>query len=625
MRKFTKSTLHHFPWLAGFVALATAFLLFVSSCHKEEILFQSLAMDLFQDEMLSNTLNMHYTIADPKSFGIQDYEVVLPCYSYENVLAGQTQTQNLLGRLKSLDTDKLSGQAGFTHALLIDSLENSLALSNLSLYEEPLSPSSGMQSQLPILLAEYTFRSVQDIEDYLKLLDQTDEYFKALLTFEQEKAAAGLLMSSSSIKKVVEQCDTILSVEELNAEMHFLQTTFQERLQPLVESGRLSSEKARSYASLNNRLLRTVMQPAYEALGDGLLVLEDPDIPLRGLASKPQGATYYEHLLRSQTGSKRSVAEIKSMIAEHFDQEYITFSNILKKTPSLTKLPYDLLLTEQFPLQNATQMLAHLQARMSDDFPPLNGVNGEGGEDTLPVVSVKTVSESLENYCAPAFYLTPPLDDTSQNAIYINEKSTPSGLELYTTLAHEGYPGHMYQSIYHNRAVMEEKPNAISNVRELLWYGGYLEGWALYVEFISYDYAAQMYTDLGNEELAAAVQLTRHNRSLLLGLYSLLDIMIHYENADREQAAALLANFGITNELSVAAIYQYIVEEPSNYLKYYLGYLETLSLKEQAQKLWGGSYTDLEFHTFLLESGPADFPLLEETLKNWPLPQLTGE
>ncbi|MBR5247519.1 MAG: DUF885 domain-containing protein [Lachnospiraceae bacterium] len=625
MRNFTKSTPHRFPWLTGFVTVATTFLLFVSSCHKEEILFQSLAMDLFQDEMLSNTLNMHYTLADPESFGIQDYEVVLPCYSYENVLAGQTQTQNLLDRLKSLDVDKLSNQAGFTHALLIDSLENSLALSSLSLYEEPLSPSSGMQSQLPILLAEYTFRSVQDIEDYLKLLNQTDEYFEALLIFEQEKAAAGLLMSSSSIKKVVEQCDTILNAEELNAETHFLQTTFQERLQPLVENGQLSSEKAKSYTALNNRLLRTVMQPAYEALGDGLLVLEDPDIPLRGLASKPQGTTYYEHLLRSQTGSKRPVAEIKTMIAEHFDREYITFSNILTQTPSLVKLPYDILLTEQFPLQNATQMLAHLQTRMSDDFPPLNGANGESGESALPAVSVKTVSESLENYCAPAFYLTPPLDDTSQNAIYINKKSTPTGLELYTTLAHEGYPGHMYQSVYHNRAVMEAEPDAISNVRELLWYGGYLEGWALYVEFISYDYAAQMYTDRGNEELAAAVRLTRYNRSLLLGLYSLLDIMIHYENADREQTAALLANFGITNEVSVSAIYQYIVEEPTNYLKYYLGYLEILALKEQAQKLWGDAYTDLEFHTFLLESGPADFYLLEEALKNWPLPQLSGE
>ncbi len=619
MRNSNRSPMRRSLWLAGLAAIATAFLLFVSSCRKEELLFHSLATDLFQDEMLSNTLNMHYTLAYPRNFGIQDYEVVLPCYSYENVVSGQTQTEALLGRLKSLDADKLSGQAGFTHALLIDSLENSLALSSLALYEEPLSPSSGMQSQLPILLAEYTFRSVQDVEDYLELLDQTDEYFKALLTFEQEKAAAGLLMASSSIKKVVEQCDTILCKEELIAETHFLQTTFSERLQPLVAQGLLNDDKAQSYIAQNNRLLRTVMQPAYEALGDGLLVLEDPDIPLRGLAFKPDGATYYKYLLRSQTGSDRPVSEIKTMIVEHFDREYMIFNNILARTPSLLELPYDILLTEHFPLQNATQMLADLQSRVSDNFPTLTE------EDSTPAVSVKTVSKSLEDYCAPAFYLTPPLDDTSQNAIYINEKSTPAGLELYTTLAHEGYPGHMYQTVYHNRAVMQEKPNAVNNVRELLWYGGYLEGWALYVEFISYDYAAQMYTDRGNEELAAAVQLTRHNRNLLLGLYSLLDIMIHYENADRKQAAALLSGFGINNEATVSAIYQYIVEEPVNYLKYYLGYLEILSLKEQAQKLWGDAYNDYEFHTFLLQSGPADFSLLQETLKNWPSPHLTGD
>ncbi len=618
MRNSTGSPMRRSLWLAGLASIATAFLLFASSCRKEELLFHSLITDLFQEEMLSNTLNMHYTLAYPRNFGIQDYEVVLPCYSYENVLSGQTQTEALLGRLKSLDADKLSGQAGFTHALLIDSLENSLALSSLALYEEPLSPSSGMQSQLPILLAEYTFRSVQDVEDYLELLDQTDEYFKALLTFEQEKAAAGLLMASSSIKKVVEQCDTILCKEELMSETHFLQTTFAERLQPLVAQGLLTDEKAQSYIARNNRLLRTVMLPAYEALGDGLLVLEDPDIPLRGLASKPDGSTYYEYLLRSQTGSDRPVSEIKAMIAEHFDREYTVFNDILARTPGLLELPYDILLTEHFPLQNATQMLADLQSRMSDDFPAFTE------EDSIPAVSVKTVSKSLEDYCAPAFYLTPPLDDTSQNAIYINEKSTPAGLELYTTLAHEGYPGHMYQTVYHNMAVMQQKPNAVSNVRELLWYGGYLEGWALYVEFISYDYAAQMYKDRGNEELAAAVQLTGHNRSLLLGLYSLLDIMIHYENADREQAAALLSSFGITNEASVSAIYRYIVEEPANYLKYYLGYLEILSLKEQAKKLWGDAYTDYEFHSFLLESGPADFSLLQETLKNWPSPHLTG-
>ncbi len=615
MRFRSRLTLRQILPVTGFTALITAFLLFSASYRREERQFYCLTNQLFCSEMLANTLNMHYTLADPSDFGIEDYEVILPCYSTENVLSGQTRTENLLKRLLAIDTGKLSVQSQVTHSLLVDSLQNSLELSDFSLYEEPLSPSSGMQSQLPILLAEYTFRSRRDVEDYLKLLDQTDDYFEALLRFEQEKAAAGLLMPSTSLKKVVEQCDTILKEDQLAAGTHFLQTTFRERLFHLVSQGGITQKDVESYEAQNNRLLRTVMLPAYIALGDGLLVLENPDIPLRGLASKPEGAVYYEKLLSSQTGSDRSVSEIKKMIVEQFDREYLLFGSILDQTPELAVLPYDTLLQEKFPLENVSAMLSDLQCRMEADFPPF-----DTGKD-LPEVTVKTVSSSLEDYCAPAFYLTPPLDDTSSNAIYINEKSTPAGLELYTTLAHEGYPGHMYQSVYHNLAVMQKKPDPVTNVRELLWYGGYLEGWALYVEFLSYDYASELFAEQNQKQLAEAVQLTKYNRSLLLGLYSLLDIMIHHENCDLTQVSSLLANFGITDTSAVSSIYEYIVEEPTNYLKYYLGYLEILSLKEQAMHLWGDTYTDYDFHTFMLQSGPADFTTLREALKNRPSPK----
>lgn len=625
---------------AAFMAAFIAMILFLFSLDQDERLFNRITSDLFYSEMVSNTLNMHYTLAQPADFGIRDYEAVLPCYSPDESSSSLIQTENLLNKLHSLNSDKLSPQNQITHALLVSSLENSLALGNLPYYEEPLSPSSGMQSQLPILLAEYTFRSSRDVEDYLKLLDQTDEYFEALLVFEQEKADAGLLMSSVSLKKVVEQCDTILNEEELNAGTHFLQTTFQERLEPLIKDGAITQEKALSYISQNNRLLRTVMRPAYEALGDGLIVLEDPSIPLAGLASHSEGAVYYEQLLLSQTGSSRSVSEIKEILTAQFEREYNALKDLIVNTPSLATQSYDRLLEREFPLQNAAQMLMDLQQRMADDFPPLDQ------EEPLPSVAIKPVSQSLQNYCAPAFYLTPPLDDTSSNAIYINEKSTPNGLELYTTLAHEGYPGHMYQSVYHNRAMIQQG-DITANVRELLWYGGYLEGWALYVEFISFDYASELYREQSEtaaaatvgtsasaaasasaagsastsqealpdtETLMAAIQLAKHDRSLLLCLYSLLDIMIHYENASQEQVAELLGRFGITSEASVNAVYEYIVEEPANYLKYYLGYLEILELKNTAKKLWGDAYSDYGFHTFFLESGPADFGTLQEML-----------
>ena len=94
----------------------------------------------------------------------------------------------------------------------------------------------------------------------------------------------------------------------------------------------------------------------------------------------------------------------------------------------------------------------------------------------------------------------------------------------------------------------------------------------------------------------------------------MLDIMIHYQGAAYDQIAKILQNFGITDSLSHQSIYNYIVQEPCNYLKYYLGYLEILSLQENARILWGNAYTDYRFHCFYLDCGPSDFLSLQERL-----------
>lgn len=583
--------------------LAFTFLtLFLFSYQKDEKRFTNITSRLFTEEMISNTLNMHYTIAFPSDFGICEYDPVLPGYCADASRQGQISLENTLASLKSLNRNKLEASDAWLHRLLVRYLENSLTLSSFSYYNEPLSPSSGMQSQLPILLAEYTFRSKRDVEDYLSLLEQTDQYFASLLLYEQEKADAGLLMPAASLKSVREQCDTVISASSLQSGTHFLQTTFRERLESLTDANLITPEEAQKYINTNDRLLKTVLLPAYTALGDGLLILEDESVPLTGLAAFPRGKEYYESLLISETGSYRSVSQIQELLTTYFTREFETLRALLSEHPEIAQ-KYSNDESVDFPYENAAQMLTDLKGRMTGNFPAVSGDNCS--------VSIKAVSQSLSDYCAPAFYLTTPLDDTTWNVIYINEPKTPKGLELYTTLAHEGYPGHLYQNTYHNRTDLSrgERP-----VKELLWYGGYLEGWALYVEFMSYDYASAMLQETNRGQDALWVQTEKHNRSLQLCLYSLLDIMIHYENASYSQVAKVLEKFGIDDSSSVRAIYTYIVQEPCNYLKYYLGYLEILSLRERARSLWGDDYSDYRFHCFYLDNGPADFLSLNELL-----------
>lgn len=597
-------------WITAALLLSFSSLtIFLFTFRQDEKRFSNITGRLFVNEMSGNTLNMHYSLAFPENFGIYEYDPVLPGYSAKGAKNGLIVTENTLAALESIHTENLSDSDAYLHTLLTRSLTNSLELGGFTYYQNPLSPSSGMQSQLPILLAEYRFRSKRDVEDYLALLDQTDEYFASLLVYEQEKAAAGLGVPASCLRQVRKECDTIVTEKDLESGTHFLQTTFRDRLQILCDRGELTLEEARKYLVENDRLLKTVLLPAYVSLGDGLLLLEDESIPLAGLAALPEGRSYYEALLASETGSGRSVEEIQELLAKRFSETYNELLQLVTENPEAVN-GYNAGTKISFPYTNASQMLADLQERMAEDFPAIPG--------EAAAVSVKPVDRNLENYCAPAFYLTAPLDDTSQNVIYINQLKTPSGPELYTTLAHEGYPGHLYQTVYNNRSFMSGKERP---VRSLLWYGGYLEGWALYVEFTSYDYASELLTEQGLAQDALYIQIEKHNRSLQLCLFSMLDIMIHYDNASFDQVSQVLQGFGITDEDTIQSIYTYIVLEPCNYLKYYLGYLEIQSLRETAHRLWGPEYSDYRFNSFLLDAGPSDFVSLNELLEKWELPE----
>lgn len=579
--------------------------------------FERLADEIFENEMLGNTLNMHYTLAHPENYGITEYAAVLPCYSSEGRDASIQTIEEYLDKLYKMDSEKLSDDNRYTFHLLCRSLEDSLEGYDFSYFEEPLSPSSGMQSQLPILLAEYTFRSEQDVKDYLTLLDQTDEYFASLALYESEKKAAGLLQADSSLKQVIEQCSTILTLDELESNSHFLQTTFAERLKNLIDAEIISADRAQYYISLNDRLLGTVMQPAYDQLADELLLLMgDGTSTPTGLASFPKGQEYYTYLIGESTGSCRSVEEIKKMLYPTFKKEHQTLQNLLQTHPEAIAAWTRMRGDSSFPYEKADDILSDLIAQMEVDFPLLPSetlviTDKDRSRTNFPVPAVKTVSQNLAPYCAPAFYLTPPLDDTTSNVIYINPLSTTSGLELYTTLAHEGYPGHLYQSVYSNTAMRQ---NGTHPIRQILWYGGYQEGWALYVEFISYDYAISLAKEQGKDDLAYAYEIEKHNRSMQLCLYSLLDVSIHYDNASYEQIHQVLVSFGVKDPATTKAVYDYIAEEPANYLKYYLGYLEILSLKEKAMNLWKDSYSDYRFHQFFLDCGPSDFATLEMIL-----------
>ncbi len=589
-------------------ALCLGALFFLTHTNKDARRFRQASDDFFTGSLEKDSLSLHYTLADPSPYLEAPSPASLPVYSEEGHRENAALFQRLLTALQETDPEKLKGFDRYTYELLLPYAENELAGARLSYFEEPLSPSSGMHMELPVLLAEYTFRTGQDVQDYLDILESVPAYMEGLVRYEKEKAAAGLFMPQKDAALVVEQCDQIMDPVLLEQDEHFLQATFQERVDELIRSGGLPAQDRDYLLSENNRLLRTVVSPAYVALADQIFLLSGSEGLSGGVCQAKGGTAYYTYLLRRNTGSARTPEEMKELLSLALQEQYGQLQSLTAQYRQQTgRLPEAGMNFSDFPLQDAQEILADLQQRMKEDFPPLERLSGE-----LPACTTKAVSSAMEPYTSPAFYLTPPMDDVTKNVIYVNHSSTPPGLELYTTLAHEGYPGHLYQTIY---SQLWENSRTDNPVRNVLYYGGFVEGWAYYVENLSYGYAADLLAEHGAaESQRLLVQIARLERNLQVNLYCLLDLAIHYYGASMEEACQSLAAFGISDPDTAEAIYDYIRREPTTYLKYYVGYLEILELRRQAENAWGGKFSPLRFHTFLLQAGPSDFENLGKLL-----------
>lgn len=540
--------------------------------------FSEFCTTLFREEMKSNTMNLHFTLKDPKAAGIDSYEITLGSLSGDSPHNQARQLKKLSEELKKYSHRSLKGKDRLTCRLLSDYISRQQNLAAYPYYDEPLTPSGGVTSQLPVLLAEYTFRNTRDIKDYLGLLSQMDTYFLGILDYEQKKADAGLFMSDEACLKVIEGCEVFTEHPDDN----FLIDTFSNRLNAMDG---LTDTQKNAYLKQHSKVLSDHVIPAYSQMIKGLTMLLGRGHNNWGLCNFPKGKAYYEAVVSADTGCDDSVEDLFSQIAKARREDLTFCQNLLENNPKLAS---------QSPkpdaaLKEENAMLSRLQKEILTDFPA----------PPQTEVEICHVDPALSEYLAPAFYITAPIDDISHNRIYINDAKNDTDIYYFTTLAHEGYPGHLYQTICTSSYGAPE-------VLSLLNYPGYTEGWATYTEMQAFYYAGL------DPDLASLLQ---HNQAATLSLYATADIGIHYFGWEKEKIAAFWSEYGVDDTATVKRITDLILEEPGNYLKYYVGYLKFRQMREQFA-LENKSFSVSAFHEAILRTGPSPFSVLEETVRD---------
>lgn len=543
--------------------------------------FEAFTQEVFRNEVSGSSLTLHYSLAHPEKQGIRRKTASLGTVptDMQNTYKVCQQYED---KLKAFRYSHLSTENQMTLDSMFLYYHTEKSLGDNYLLQEPLGPSLGIQAQLPVLLAEYAFYEDRDISDYLNLLTTIRPYFQSIIKFEQKKSQAGFFMSDATLDRILAQCSAFIRNPDENYMLDIFRTK-------ISDYGKLSGSEQQTLILTHQNLMKTEVIPAYQELMTGLEALRGTGKNPRGLAYFKGGKAYYLYLLQSQTGTYVPVKEIEKRLSRQLSSEIGIVGNMLRQNPELlTTLNKGISFTEIRP----ALILSSLQKKISSDFPPLEDVSFE----------LKTVHDSMKDYLSPAFYLTPPMDTGTPNVIYINPSANYQGLELFTTLAHEGFPGHLYQTVSFER----QNP---SGIRNLLDTSGFAEGWATYVEPFAYEYAADYILDSSASDLARLAWL---NRSINLCMYSLLDIEIHYNGWNQAEAASFLKAFGIEDSTVISEIYQYILETPGNYLKYYWGYLSLLDLRTAEQKRLGQDFDMKDFHRRVLKIGGVQFPVLEK-------------
>lgn len=559
---------------------------FSEDALKEQQEFEQYLDDYFKDVVTDDTLTYNYTIKDGADYGLEEPEVTLgdPGMTAEEIGQDKEEFEGWVKKLDAIDRSCLTEDQKLTYDVLDEYFEVSAGIfDNVYLYE-PFSPMRGLQANIATNFTDYRFDDKGDVERYIELLGQIPDYFAEYLDFEQEKSEKGYFMSDAVCDKVISQCKDFIA----DKENHFMVTTFNDNIDALDF---LTDEEKAEYKEANKQAVVNSLLPAFENVAAVLSGLKGTGTNDGGICNYDGGKEYYEYLLKNFAGTAKSPEEVIDMLDTELQKLMVSLYQYYLGNQAAYEYfaaNYDSIFAETDQM-TASEMVDKMMETASEHYPDAGTIN----------YKAEALDKNLETIMDDvlAYYMAPAIDDPDNNLIRVNGLHTDG---MWTTLAHEGYPGHMLQNAYY----MSTDPEP---VRTLMNFLGYKEGWAMYACYDSlyyYEYEEPEYGDA----IAALYQLNDEMSYLMMGR---VDLGINYEGWTLQDTADYLTKNGMDGS-AAQELYTTMVGDPAVYQSYSTGYYEMKELRDYAEEKMGDDFDLKTFNTIILETGPCQFDILKE-------------
>lgn len=552
---------------------------------QEQKKFDEFIQQEFLKTMESDYVATHIYTQNPETFGIDLNQIEVSLGTRPNGnggIAPAEDNNNSYNIFQQFHRNALTDEQKDIYDIYEYQASLSQKLNNekFDYYSSYFESMSGIQFQLPTLFADWQVRNEKDVQDLITLLKDTTPYVESVLQYTKKQEENGLLMLD--LESIIEYCDSILQPGENSAILASMNTS--------IEQLSLDAGKTEEYKSQLKEAFSSSFLPAFENIRSTMETFQkNGRNNTEGLAKFKYGKEYYELLLQQSVGSNKSVEDIRDMMEKAFSKHLYNCAKIVVSNPESVKplISNTLPKTEYLSYIDILDDMKHV---ISEKFPPVNNLNYQ----------IENMNEELaSNSGVTAYFNIPTLDGDSIKQLRVNPISNDvSSISTFSTVAHEGFPGHMYQYAYMYENVESNYIKALSNIN------AYTEGYAVYAQ-----YEALSYLDGVDQTLLEAY---KENELATYCIIILADIGIHYDGWSVEEFKEFMEAKGFSlDDESIKTQYAQLQANPAAFEPYYVGYHEIISMKEDAQQALGSRFNEKEFHTALLESGTAPFQVVQ--------------
>ncbi len=521
----------------------------------------------FVKEMESDYLTMHYALKNPAAYGVKKPEPVISSEPVDDYEGAIQDAQETLAKLEAFDYNALSDRQKHDYDVYRFALQNSIAMNQASDFDFAFLPTEGLINNLVTNFTEFSFREEEDFDDYLAVLASVPALLEDVLELTEKQAADGFFMTDAALDDTLEQIERFAEKKDDNQ----LIVIFEEGVDGFEG---LSEARAEELKEANRALVLNEYIPAYEHAGEVLESLRGSRAAEGGLCELEGGEDYYRALVRVKSSSDRSIEDLIEMCTSYLNRtvdQYIAILRSNAKTEGTVKM------------SDPMEILDHL-SRNLDYYPEIADVS----------YVAKYLDPSVANDGIVAYYLNPPIDDMEENQIKINGDAVSDHNELYTTLAHEGMPGHLYQTNYY----LGTNPNPMRTQLSSIGYG---EGWAMYAEVDSLNYAGLD---------ASVAKCIQYETGINYVLDAVVDLGVNGLGWKRREVSDYLDALGLNASIAELLI-DFVTENPGTILPYGTGLVQFMDIRDYAQQALGADFDLKEFNTVLLDNGDRPFELVK--------------